>query len=219
MGQDLCPFLQQGMNIFSALKNADASVISAYSELIRGLYEEMGSAYDRAAEGFGFSCSGCDENCCEERFYHHTLSEFIYLKRGLENCPEDKRKEIFRRAGEVVSLYAMHDAEGVARRVLCPLNVDGLCSLYDHRLMICRLHGVPYKMRRPDNTVTKGQGCHKIEWDMSEEKSEACMLDRTDLYRQLSGIEIDLRKKIGFNERIKKTIAEMVVDIEELLAK
>jgi hypothetical protein len=83
--------------------------------------------------------------------------------------------------------------------------------------MICRLHGVPYRMRRPDGSETQGAGCHRVEWDMSPEKSAECMLDRTDLYRELSGIEIDLRQKLGFGHRIKKTIAEMIVDIEELL--
>ena len=111
----------------------------------------------------------------------------------------------------------MHDIEGQAMRIICPLNSGGLCSLYAHRLMICRLHGVPYKMRRPDGKETQGTGCHKVDWDMSSEKSAECMFDRTDLYRELSGSEIELRQKLGFGQRIKMTIAEMIVEIEGLL--
>ncbi|HYQ47583.1 MAG TPA: hypothetical protein VEP69_00830, partial [Thermodesulfovibrionales bacterium] len=115
-------------------------------------------------------------------------------------------------------LYRRHDAEGRAQRVICPLNRDGLCSLYGYRLMICRLHGVPYRMRRPDGTIIQGGGCHRIDWDLSGEKSDACMLDRTDLYRELSVIEIELRQLLGFGHRIKMTIAEMLAEMENLLA-
>ena len=66
--------------------------------------------------------------------------------------------------------------------------------------------------------MTQGAGCHNIDWDMSDEKSAACMFDRTELYRELSAIEIDLRQRLRFGHRIKKTIAEMIRDMEELLS-
>ena len=207
------------MSIFSPLLTADRNSIDSSVEKMLNLYNRMARAYDRSASCYGFSCSGCDENCCEERFYHHTLSEFLYLLQGLQALEEGKRKEIFDRAREVAELYRMHDREGHARRIMCPLNQDNLCSLYEYRLMICRLHGVPYKMRRPDNTETQGIGCHRIDWDMSPEKSAECILDRTDLYRELSGIEIELRQRLGFSHRIKMTIAEMIVEIDRLLSR
>jgi hypothetical protein len=117
----------------------------------------------------------------------------------------------------VAAQYRKDDAAGEVRRVMCPLNQDGLCMLYEYRLMICRLHGVPYRMRRPDGTETRGIGCHKVDWDMSDERAAACICDRTGLYRELSKIEIELRQQLGFGHRIKKTIAEMITDMEELL--
>jgi len=205
------------MSIFSPLLTADMALLNISAGKMQDLYDRMGREYDTAALGYDFSCTGCEENCCEERFYHHTLSEFLYLLRGLQALDEKKRDEIFGRAREVAELYGMHDMEGQARRIMCPLNSDGLCSLYEHRLMICRLHGVPYSMRRPDGTETKGLGCHRVDWDMSPEKSAACMFDRTDRYRELSGIEIELRQRLGFGHRIKMTIAEMIVEIEKML--
>jgi Fe-S-cluster containining protein len=204
------------MSIFSPLPTVDKITLDTSVEKIRRLYVRMGKAYDRSASCYDFSCTGCEENCCEERFYHHTLSEFFYLLQGLQTLDEGKRDEIFSRAREVAELYRMHDREEQARRVMCPLNSDGLCSLYEYRPMICRLHGVPYRMRRPDGTETQGTGCHRLDWDMSAEKSAKCMFDRTDLYRELSGIEIKLRQKLGFGQRIKMTIAEMIVEIAEL---
>ncbi len=205
------------MSIFSPLLTADRNITDTSFEKMRDLYDRMGRAYARSASCYGFSCNGCDENCCEERFYHHTLSEFLYLLRGMQSLGQEKRAEVFDKAREVTELYRMHDREGQARRIMCPLNQDNLCSLYEYRLMICRLHGVPYKMRRPDNTETQGIGCHRIDWDMSPEKSAECMFDRTDLYRELSGIEIELRQRLGFGHRIKMTIAEMIAEIGRLL--
>lgn len=177
----------------------------------------MGTAYDRSAVRYGFSCSGCEENCCEERFYHHTLSEFLYLMRGVQTLDEETRQDVFSKARKVKELYRKHDEEGRARRVMCPLNRDGLCGLYEYRLMICRLHGVPYRMQRPDGAVTLAGGCHKIDWDLSDEKTISCMLDRTELYRELSVVEIELRQLLGFGHRIKMTIAEMLTEMEDLL--
>jgi Fe-S-cluster containining protein len=111
----------------------------------------------------------------------------------------------------------MYDMEGQARRIMCPLNSDGFCRLYAHRPMICRLHGVPYRMGRPDSMETHGSGCHRIDWDMAADKSADCMFDRTDLYRELSGIEIELRKELNFGQRIKMTIAEMITEMDNLL--
>lgn len=205
------------MSIFSPLLTADRALLDTSAGKMLDLYDRMGRAYDKSALCYDFSCGCCEENCCEERFYHHTLSEFLYLLQGLKTLDQGKRDEIFDSAGEVAELYRMHDMEGQARRIMCPLNSDGLCSLYEHRLMICRLHGVPYRMRRPDGMETQGSGCHKVDWDISSEKSTECMFDRTDLYRELSGIEIELRQKLGFGHRIKMTIAEMIVEIEKLL--
>ncbi len=207
------------MSIFSPLLTADKDILDTSVEKMRDLYGRMGRAYDKSALCYDFSCTGCEENCCEERFYHHTLSEFLCLLQGLQTLGQGRRDEIFARAREVAELYRMHDMEGQARRIMCPRNSDNLCSLYEHRLMICRLHGVPYKMRRPDGTETQGIGCHRIDWDMSAEKSAECMFDRTDLYREQSGIEIELRQKLGFGQRIKMTIAEMITEIEKLLIK
>ncbi len=206
------------MSIFAPLLSADKNMLAVSAENMRDLYDRMGEAYDKSASCYDFSCGGCEENCCEERFYHHTLSEFLYLLHGLQTLDERKRDKIFASAREVSALNRMHDAEGQTRRIMCPLNSDNLCGLYEHRLMICRLHGVPYKMRRPDGNETQASGCHRRDWDMSPEKSADRILGRTDLYRELSCIEIGLRQKLGFGHRIKMTIAEMIVEIEGLLS-
>ncbi len=206
------------MSIFSPLLAVDQATIDVFAGRVRDLYHRMGKAYDAAAACYGFTCDACHENCCEERFYHHTLAEFLYLLRGIQSCDEQTRQAIFARSRTVTEQYRADDALGRPRRIMCPLNQHGLCSLYEYRLMICRLHGVPYRMRRPDGAVIEGSGCHIIDWDLPDEKNAACVFDRTELYRDLSAIEIDLRQRLRFGQRIKKTIAEMITDMEELLS-
>jgi len=73
-------------------------------------------------------------------------------------------------------------------------------------------------MSRPDGTETQGTGCHKVAGTCRQRRPPWCVFDRTGLYRELSGIEIELRRKLGFGNRIKMTIAEMITTIEELLS-
>ncbi len=210
--------MQQGMSIFLPLLDSDRSLLEAAVRDVRTLYDRMDRAYEKSASCYGFSCKGCHESCCEERFYHYTLSEFLYLMQGIQRLDARQMTLIFSRSKEVADQYGSDDREGQAGRLLCPLNSNGLCSLYDCRPMICRLHGVPYRMLRPDGTMVRGGGCHMVDWDKSLEETADCVVDRSCLYRELSGIEIELRQRLGFGHRIKMTVAEMIVEIKELLA-
>jgi cell division protein YceG involved in septum cleavage len=40
-------------------------------------------------------------------------------------------------------------------QLMCPLNEEGRCSLYLHRLMICRMHGVPSSLTFPNGQTKK----------------------------------------------------------------
>src|SRR5512140_381192 len=109
--------------------------LSPFVRKIRDLYSSMDAAYARAAESYGFRCGGCSESCCEERFYHYTLAEHLYLIEGMGSLDADTAGEIIVRAEDAVRLYRLHDLQGRPERVLCPLNVKGLCRLYEYRPM------------------------------------------------------------------------------------
>ena len=46
------------------------------------LFSEMDRKYDEVADFYGFVCTGCENNCCLTRFYHHSLLEYLYLYEG-----------------------------------------------------------------------------------------------------------------------------------------
>lgn len=181
-------------------------VLASFFSRIAGLYENMDRAYGLVAEKALFTCRGCQDNCCETRFYHYTLVEVLYLLKGFSVLPEEERRRMEERAEAWYQSMKSHDAEGnaIPFRGLCPLNVEGRCRVYAQRPMICRLHGVPWKMLGRSGEVT-GPGC-----EVFGDGVDSPCLDRTPHYRELALLEQDLRKKSGFDGRIRLSIAEML---------
>lgn len=176
------------------------------TEALARLFAAMDADYERAALAHGFVCRGCDDNCCRTRFYHHTLVEYLYLRQGLNALAADERGPIAARAAQVAASMAAAPPEPV----MCPLNAQGRCLLYAHRPMICRLHGIPHLLRRPDSRRQEGPGCG--DFDRQCGASAQPLLDRTPLYSALAELERELRRRLGFGAKIRMTIAQMVIE-------
>ena len=175
-------------------------------ETIARLFAAMDADYQRAAQSHGFICAGCDDNCCRTRFYHHTLVEYLYLHQGLNALAAAERGRLAARAAQVAASMAAEPPEPV----MCPLNEQGRCVLYAHRPMICRLHGIPHLLRRPDGRRQEGPGCG--DFDRQCGAAAQPLLDRTPLYSVLAELERELRRRLGFGGKIRMTIAQMVIE-------
>ncbi len=81
--------------------------------------------------------------------------------------------------------------------------------LYAHRPMICRLHGLPHRLHRPDGKVLSGPGCDDFYRQCGT--ASPAELDRTPLYSSMARLEKALRQRWDFNALIKMTIAQMVI--------
>jgi Fe-S-cluster containining protein len=201
------------------LSELPEGTLSPYISRIKDLYSSMDAAYAGAAERYGFRCSGCSESCCEERFWHYTLAEHLYLIEGMGSLNTDTVGDMLVRAEEAIRLYCLHDAQGRSERVLCPLNFNNLCRLYEHRPMICRLHGVPHRMRKPGGSEQAGPGCHRFAEEMTPAGLSEPVFDRTEFYSGMAAVEIELRRLVNFRGRYRKTVAEMVIDISNAMDK
>ena len=95
--------------------------------------------------------------------------------------------------------------------LMCPLNRDGLCSLDSHRLMICRLHGVPSAFLRPDGQKISFPGCFRCQ-EYTGTGKKVPSLDRTQFFRRMVDLEIGLlgQKRMSV-PKVKLTIAQMIV--------
>jgi Fe-S-cluster containining protein len=177
---------------------------------INRLFEQMDRAYDTAARTFGFVCRGCRDNCCLTRFHHHTLLEYLYIQHGLSKLVPERLGEVKKRAQKVLDRMTKLEQCGEPVRVMCPLNEDGRCMLYAHRPMICRLHGIPHALRRPDGRSQTGPGCDDFYAQCGNCAGE--VLDRTPIYIAMADLEQKLRQALGFDRKIKMTIADIVLD-------
>ncbi|SKA83156.1 hypothetical protein [Desulfobaculum bizertense] len=179
------------------------------------LYDLMQKEYDQTVEGTGFTCADCPQNCCTSYFQHHTYVEWAYLWKGMKSLPEAKQKLYLERAQAYVAQMQEQLAAGERPDAMCPLNDDGLCGLYTHRLMICRLHGVVHtlavrgKMGVPVEETFPG--CWRF-GEATEGRTDLRPLDRTPLYSKLAALEMEfLGKRIQTLPRVNLTLAEMLV--------
>ena len=186
------------------------------AEKTAAVYQDMEKAYDEVAELIGLSCKGCPDNCCDSYFLHHTYLEWAYLWYGLEKIPVEKKNEIRARAENYVKECEKHSFEGEGRpQVMCPLNENGKCILYPYRLMVCRTHGVPASMTRPDGRKLSFPGCficQRIVEQSYPDQSTVPVMERTSLLRRLVLLEQEfLGGKRHVLPKVRMTIADMVV--------
>jgi len=193
------------------MKYDDLVLKPEFARRVAELYHDMETAYDQTAKALDFSCAGCPDNCCDSYFLHHTYTEWAYLWQGLKTLDESQLQNISEKAVNYVIESEAALARGERPIIMCPLNADGLCALYTHRLMICRLHGVPATFTRPDGQKLDLPGCFRCQEHVTTDSS-VTPLDRTQFFRRLVELEIGL---LGHRRmtapKVKLTIAQMIV--------
>ncbi len=185
------------------------------SEEMRRIYEEMASSYDVVARSLNFSCDGCPDNCCDSYFLHHTYAEWAYLWKGFCELDEARQEELVERSKQYILECEKAEARGERPQVMCPLIDEGRCSLYTYRLMVCRTHGVPASMRRPDGQTLNFPGCFRCQKIVKKKfvhDSQAPHVERTPLLQRLVAVERKLMgEKLHLYPRVKLTIAQMLL--------
>jgi hypothetical protein len=183
---------------------------------LQELYEEMTFEYDKVAAQVGQTCTGCNDNCCDSYFLHYTYIEWAYLWQGIRALDDALLDTINGRAKQYVVDSQKLIAEGTRPQLMCPCNENGLCMVYAHRLMICRMHGIPATLTRPDGQMLRFPGCwrcQEIVMDNYESEADAPAMDRTGLFHRLASLESRLLDDTRhLYPRVKISIAEMIVN-------
>ena len=179
-----------------------------YLQRLSEIYRAIDAAYGAAQRHYNFSCDGCADNCCVTKFHHHTIIEELFLSEGLKKLSPEKTAAMISRAEEVVKI---HETSPEDIRVMCPLNEGGSCIPYEYRPMICRIHGLPYELFRNFKFET-GYGCYRFITE-KENTAKNFRINRTAFYLDIAQIEREVREKLNFTGRYKKTTAEMVLSI------
>jgi Fe-S-cluster containining protein len=189
----------------------------ALTREISEIYQAMQDDYEKIAERIPLTCQGCPDNCCDSYFQHHTYSEWAYLWEGLRQLDDATLQRFREKAKEYVRLSNDALAEGKRPQIMCPLiSDDGLCGLYQHRMLVCRMHGVPATLTRPDGQSMRFPGCFRCQEIVAEnyeQETDAPAMDRTQLFRRLAALESQLMgDRRHLYPRLKKTIADMIVE-------
>ena len=190
---------------------ADLVLLDRHAPLIAKLtelYTVMDQQYQRAADHYGFVCTGCDDNCCYTQFFHHTIIEYGFLRNGYNVLDPVRQGEIQHRAIQYCRTIQQVGTPSSSQRPMCPLNENSRCILYAHRPMICRLHGLPHEFRKPGSAAVQGSGCHLFEAQFGAH--DYVTFDRTPLYRRMAMLEMELRQALQLKAKIKMTVAEML---------
>ncbi len=185
------------------------------TEELADIYQAMQEQYDCVAEEITLTCRNCPDNCCDSWFFHHTYSEWAYLWQGIRLLDEHAIARLAEQAEEYSRRSEEQMAVGERPCVMCPLNDNGLCSLYQHRLLVCRMHGIPAILTRPDGRSMRFPGCFRCQEIVQEKygrEEDAPVMDRTRLFGRLAALESDLLGEHGhLYPKVKKTVAEMIV--------
>ena len=185
------------------------------ADQLRNLYEDMEKAYDEVARQLDHTCDGCPDNCCDSYFLHHTYIEWAYLWRGLMALPEDRCRLLVSRAKAYELEAQKRISMGERPKLMCPLNEDGRCSLYAHRLMVCRTHGVPASMTRPDGKLLTFPGCFRCQELVATQgraQNELPQMERNGLLNRLVLLEQEfLSGKRHIVPKVKRTISAMLI--------
>lgn len=186
------------------------------SKQLAEIYDTMQAEYDLIAEEIGQTCTGCPDNCCDSYFLHYTYAEWAYLWEGLRELNLDTLTGIQTRSKQYVDASRTVMARGERPQLMCPLNENGRCTLYTHRLMICRLHGIPATMTRPDGQLLRFPGCFRCQETVAKDfdkDEDAPAMNRTKLLQKIAALESELLEgKRHLFPKVKLTIAEMIVD-------
>lgn len=179
------------------------------------LYDDMETAYDKVSQVLSHSCDGCTDNCCDSYFSHHTYIEWAYLWHGMATLGADEQQELISQAVKCEHGYEDSLKRGGRPTIMCPLNRNGRCQLYRYRLMVCRTHGVPATMIRPDGRVISFPGCFRCQERVALQFAPGQpvpVMDRTALLQRLVALEQGFLVESGVRApRLKITIARMLV--------
>lgn len=96
--------------------------------------------------------------CCESGQYPFSEVEFKYAMMGYNALSEHEKNIVQRKIKEIKKAKESANCEEFMYE--CPFLVDKKCSIYNHRGIICRTHGLMYFVEdKNGKTRSKGPNC------------------------------------------------------------
>lgn len=109
--------------------------LQLYAAFINSVTNEISKMFEYQQEYI--CCSEGCSGCCEQGMYPFSKLEFEYLKQGYNALPVEIKEKI----DENIKLLKK-EYKGEYFMYRCPMLIDGRCSVYQHRGIICRTFGL-----------------------------------------------------------------------------
>ncbi len=161
---------------------------------------------------------GCSD-CCHQLF-QITEIEAAEVSAGVRKLPEAQRSELedrsrdyLRQRQELVAANGEPEAWGSlpppGARLACPALDDGVCSIYDHRPLICRRFGMPiYNPERPGRVY-----CCELNFDDGAEIDDAKLVQiQTGIHEAWKQVQVDYNRAGGPRDPNPITVARAVLE-------
>ena len=131
--------------------------LASYKAYLTVVQSRMIDKYFEEQKPYICCKAGCS-HCCEKGQYPVTEIELAYLMLGFKLLPFEIQSQV-RNNFEALKLeydnYKKLLAENPEQEAImyrCPFLVDGKCSVYDFRAVICRTHGLMFFVEEKDGT-------------------------------------------------------------------
>ena len=189
-------------------------MIGQYRNICNAYAEEF--ARNRRLHPGRIQCrAGCSD-CCHQLF-QITEIEAVEVSRGVGLLPEEARQRLQAKARVYLTERASIRVEPAAwgslpppgARLACPALEGGVCSIYEHRPLICRKFGIP--LWNPDKPG-RVYAC-ELNFREGEEIVDGQLIQiQTELHRQWKTVQADYNARGGRRVESPLTVARAIME-------
>lgn len=133
------------------------STLAAYKAYLTLIHTRMLDKYFEQQKPYICCKAGCSY-CCEKGQYPVTEIELAYLMLGFKLLPYELQIQVRDNFEALKQDYANYkklleeNPEQEPYMYKCPFLIDGKCSVYDFRAIICRTHGLLFFVEEKDGS-------------------------------------------------------------------
>jgi len=157
-----------------------------YKTFIKSLDDKLSTYFERDKDKI-CCCKGCSA-CCKNADFPLSFMEMKYLMQGFLRLDKLTHDKVRNNIKNVIS--------SDEKNYTCPFLIDDLCSVYEYRPIICRVHGLAWM--RSDGIVNLPD-CAKNGLNYSK-NFDGKTVDFEPIKEDLNPIALRKNKKIGFSE-------------------
>lgn len=134
-------------------------MIKKYEKYLDAIEVQLLKKYFEQQKDYIHCKQGCSY-CCEKGEYPFSELEFKYAMIGYNSLNEEKKSIIDSKAKKIKEEKTQSKEEVFMYE--CPFLIDKKCSIYNHRGLICRTHGLMFYIE-DENGESKNKAPHCME--------------------------------------------------------